>query len=407
MLPQELRNELFSFIRNNLSDGKPALYYEAIFKEFSERFLDHYIYSAEMLKSYIAYYNKGEFYLGNQYLAKDASVELDPYDEVKHYLITAKMPVESDKICSALSHIPPRRVMQILGSNSEFINNGVLVNNGANSYCHVDVVQLSKEDLSNIRKIIEEAISEHEFLSGNELIASIRAKYPQILDNNAQITALGMRDAIKYRLRNSFSFAGNVISSRKKALSMADVFSSYAKTHPSFTVAELSQLASDMGSTIYFDSVYANAIRTEERRFVSKENAHFQVEETDAVLDSFCLGDFIPLQEIKSFSFFPDAGYPWNSFLLESYAYSYSKKYRLLHSNFNRSSCAGAIVKRSSDIDSFDTLLARALASSDIPLTSEEALNYFVKMGYLVRRNYANIESVLLQAKTIRNTKGT
>lgn len=407
MLPQELRNELFSFIRNNLSDGKPALYYEAIFKEFSERFLDHYVYSAEMLKSYIAYYNKGEFYLGNQYLAKDASVELDPYDEVKHYLITAKMPVESDKICSALSHIPQSKVMQILGSNLEFVNNGVLVNNGSSSYCHVDVVQLSKEDLSNIKKIIEEAISEHDFLSGNELIASIRAKYPHIIDNNAQITPLGMRGAIKYRLQRSFSFAGNVISARNRPLSMADVYSSFAKSHSSFSMDELTQLSSDMGSTIYFDSVYENAIRIDEKRFVSKENAHFQIEETDSVLDSFCVGDFIPFQEINSFSFFPESGYPWSTFLLESYVYSFSQKYRLLHSNFSRKSSAGAIVKRSSGIDNFDSLLAHALAASDTAITADAAISFFVKRGYLVRRNYANIESVLLQAKTIRNTKGT
>lgn len=61
MLPTELREELFSYIRSSLNSGKTALYYEAIFKEFSERFLDHYIYSADMLKSYIAYYNNGEF----------------------------------------------------------------------------------------------------------------------------------------------------------------------------------------------------------------------------------------------------------------------------------------------------------------------------------------------------------
>ena len=407
MLPQELRNELFSFIRNNLSDGKPALYYEAIFKEFSERFLDHYVYSAEMLKSYIAYYNKGEFYLANQYLAKDASVELDPYDEVKHYLITAKMPVESDKICNALSHIPQSKVMQILGSNLEFVNNGVLVNNGSSSYCHADVVQLSKEDLSNIKKIIEEAISEHDFLSGNELIASIRAKYPHIIDNNAQITPLGMRGAIKYRLQRSFSFAGNVISARNRPLSMADVYSSFAKSHSTFSMDELTQLSSDMGSTIYFDSVYENAIRIDEKRFVSKENAHFQIEETDSVLDSFCVGDFIPFQEINSFSFFPESGYPWSTFLLESYVYSFSQKYRLLHSNFSRKSSAGAIVKRSSGIDNFDSLLAHALAASDTAITTDAAISFFVKRGYLVRRNYANIESVLLQARTIRNTKGT
>ena len=407
MLPPELREELFAFIRDSLNAGKPALYYEAIFREFSERFLDHYIYSVEMLKSYISFYNNGEFFLSGQYVSKDGAVEANPYDEVKEYLIAAGVPVESDKICLDLSHIPERKIMQILGSNAEFVNNGVLVNNGANSYFHVDVIQFSEEDLNAIRALIADTIRQREFISGTELVDTMRVKLPHITDNNAQVSSLGLRDAIKFHLRDYFSFAGNVISSKNKQISMADVFSSYAKNNPEFTIAELAKLAEEMNSSIYFDSVYENAIRVDAKRFISKAMAHFKIEETDAVIDRFCQTDFVSLQDITAFSFFPDAGYPWNTHLLESYVYAFSKKYRLLHSGFNRGSSVGAVVKRASGIVSFDELLSQALAGSDTRLSKEDALSFFVNRGFLARRNYSNIEAVLLQAKTKRNTKGT
>ena len=406
MLPAELREELFSYIRSSLNTGKTALYYEAIFKEFSERFLDHYIYSAEMLKSYIAYYNNSEFYLDSKYLSKEAAVEVYPFDDVKEYLLAAGVPVESDQICRDLSHIPQKTVMFILGSNAEFVNNGVLVANGSNSYFFIDVVELTDEDIDNIAALIQNGVEEREFLSGNELIEAIRARYPHILESNAQISPLGMRDAIKYRLKDRFSFTGNVISKLNQAITMSDVFGKYAKDHPEFTISELATLAEEMNSGVYFDDVYVYALRIDAKRFVSKEMVRFQVAETDAAIENACSADYFPLRAIQTFSFFPDAGYPWNTVLLESYGYSFSQKYRLLHAGFNRTSSVGALVKRSSGIDSFDALLVRALADSTEKLDKEAALAFFVKQGYLARRIYSGIEAVLLEAKAIRNKKG-
>ena len=406
MLPEDLRDKLFDYIRSSLSSGKTALYYEAIFREFSERFLDHYIYSADMLKSYIAFYNNGEFYMDSKYVSREAAVEVNPFDDVKEYLLAAGGPVESEQICQDLSHIPQRTVMQILGSNAEFVNNGVLVANGTNSYFFIDVVELSDEDIDNIAALIQDGIEEREFLSGNELIEAIRARYPHILERNSRLSSLGMRDAIKYHLKDRFSFTGNVISKLNQAISMADVFSKYAKDHPEFTVSELTTLAEEMKSGVYFDDVYAHALRIDAKCFVSKEQVHFHIAETDSAIENSCADDYFPLKAIHTFSFFPEAGYPWNTVLLESYGYSYSKKYRLLHVGFNRTSSVGALVKRSAGIDSFDALLARALADSKEKLDKDAALAFFVKQGYLARRNYSNIEAVLLEAKTIRNKKG-
>ena len=359
-----------------------------------------------MLKSYITYYNNGEFHLDSKYISKEAAVEVNPFDDVKEYLLAAGVPVESDQICQDLSHIPQRTIMWILGSNAEFVNNGVLVANGSNSYFFIDVVELSDEDIDNIAALIHNGIEDREFLSGNELIEAIRARYPHILESNAHISSLGMRDAIKYRLKDRVSFTGNVISKLNQAISMADVFGKYAKDHPEFTISELSTLAEEMKSGVYFDDVYVHALRIDAKRFVSKKYVHFQVEKTDAAIENACSADYFPLKAIQVFSFFPDAGYPWNTVLLESYGYSFSQKYRLLHAGFNRTSSVGALVKRSSGIESFDALLARALGDSTEELNKDAALAFFVKQGYLARRNYSNIEAVLLEAKTIRNKKG-
>ena len=114
MLPAELREELFRAIRENLVDGKSAVYYEALFRSFSESFLDYYIYDANMLKAYIAFYNNGEFHLGNKYISMDATAEVNPQEEIKNYLIASGCPIDTEEICATLAHIPQQKVLQIL-----------------------------------------------------------------------------------------------------------------------------------------------------------------------------------------------------------------------------------------------------------------------------------------------------
>ena len=291
--------------------------------------------------------------------------------------------------------------MQILGMNAEFVNNG------KSYYFHVSVINLSQEELDNIAALISDMIEEKEFISGNELVSAIKAKYPYIIDNNQNFSALGMRDAIKYNLQDRFSFSGNVISGKGKWMSMADVFANYAKGRSVFDIAELVTLAEEMNSSVYFEAVYENSLRISQSQFVSKEQAQFHIHETDMAIDRFCNGKYIPIKAVTEFGSFPDAGFPWNPYLLAHYVYSYSKRYKLLTAGFNRNTSVGAIVSRNSGIESFDDFLAIALAEGNCILKKENALNFLVDQGYLARRNYSNIEKILIQANAQRNMKGT
>lgn len=405
MLPTEIREKLFGAIREGLAGGKKAIYYEALFRSFSESFLDYYIYDADMLKAYIAFYNKGEFHMGNQYISKDAGTEVNPVEEVKNYLAAAGRPIESEEICETLSHIPQKKVMQILGTNSEFIHNGR--SNGKGSYFHVSILHLTEEELDHVSTLIADAIDGKTFVSGNELLEMIQARYPYILESNPLISMMGMRDALKYHLGNRFSFKGNIISDPTRAISMADVFGNYARTHTAFTMAELKNLAVEMNASVYLDAVYDNSLRISKEQFVSKEYAQFRIEDTDRVIARFCTGSFIPIGNIREFGTFPDAGYPWTAFLLEQYVYGYSKQFKLLHAGFNRECSVGAIVRKEAGIDQFNDLLSIALGESATPIKKDNALSFFVVQGYLARRNYSDIEKVLIQANTYRNRKGT
>lgn len=400
MLDEDMKVKLFSYISNSFQSGKSVIYYETLFKDFSDDFFGCCMYNAGMLHAYLAYMNDGSYFVGKDYILKDASVKVEPYDEIKECLIRQAAPMGYGEIFVALSHIPEQKIKTILAQNGEFVSNG------RGQYFHIDITAFSDDEVEDITEIIENAIAEKEFISGNELVDSIKKKYSYVIEQNALLSDIGLRNAIGYKLRDKFSFNGNIISSGGKSLSMMEVFADFCRKRASFTLDELKIFKQELGTVIYFDAVYENSLRISKNKFVSKTQASFRTKETDAAIDRFCDGDYIAIRKINQFGLFPDAGFSWNSFLLEHYVAMYSPNYKLLHSNYNEGACVGGIVKKSSGIDTFNELVIDVLARNGIPLQKETALQYLCNEGYLARRNYSGIEQLLIKAKELRNQKG-
>ena len=399
MLSEEMKEQILSFIDRCFEEGRSAVYYEAIFREFSDELLDHNVYNAEMLKAYLTHYVSDTYYVGRSYLSTEVRADVDPVDEVRQCLKQYDAPVQVDEICDSLSHITEDRVRFILGSNGEFVRNS------KGEYFHADSLDLTEEELENIAAIIDSAIEVHEFISGNELYDAIQNKYPYTFEKNAVFSVIGWRDALKYKLADRFSFVGNIISRAGTSLSMSDVFAEYGKGRQRFSLDELEQFADSIGTTIYFDSLYTNAIRISHKWFVSKESARFSVLETDAVLDRFCDGNYMPIGDVTEFALFPDASYPWTEYLLEQYVAFFSEKFYLMHGNYNKNCAVGAIVRKTCHFDSFDELVTVILAHSEISLRKKEVLDYLAENGYIARRSYTNIEALMITARAMRNQK--
>ena len=399
MLSEEMKEQILSFVDRCFEEGRSAVYYEAIFREFSEELLDHNIYNAEMLKAYLAHYVSDMYYVGRSYLATEVRAEVDPIDEVRQCLKQYDVPVQVEELCDSLSHIAEDRVRFILGSNGEFVRNS------KGEYFHADSLDLTEEELENIAAIIDSANEEHEFISGNELYNAIQIKYPYTFEKNAAFSVIGWRDALKYKFGDRFSFVGNIISKAGTSLSMSDVFAEYGKGRQRFSLDELEQFADSIGTTIYFDALYTNAARISHQWFVTKESLRFSVLETDAVLDRFCDGNYIPISAVTEFAVLPDASFPWTEYLLEQYVAFYSENFYLMHGNYNKNCAVGAIVRKTRHFETFDELVTDILAHSDIPLRKKEGLDYLAANGYIARRSYTNIEALIINARATRNQK--
>ena len=398
MLSESASDALQSYLAKCFDEGKTAVYFDALYKEFESEFENSHINNPGMLKTYLAHVYKGKYFIHRSYITAVAGVEVDPAIEVREYMIAAGLPVTKDDLKSEFSHIDEKELIRVIqGANSD-----EFVRNQQGEYFHADIIKFSQQEMDTIRGLIQSAIADKDYMAGKELIDSIASRLPEINERYPFLTPFGLRDAIAYKLRDEFSFKGKIISTYGQDLSMTDVFAHFASVHEHFTLDQLNSLKLDLNTPIYFDPVYENSLRVSMDDFVSRNQARFDVDATDDAISRFCTGDYIALKNISFFGSFPDAGFPWNVFLLEHYVASFSKKYKLLHLNFIASTPAGAIVSRSSNFDNFDDVLANELAKSNIPMDAESSLQYLVDTGFLARKRYTGIEQVLMRAKQQR-----
>ena len=400
MLSQEKKEKLLQYIEDKFSSGCDAIYYSALFSEFEEAFQGERIYTPEMLKTYLSYINKGNYVLQRSYLAKDYTVQMNPEDDIREYLKEAAGPVEVERLAAELSYIPEQKIKFALSTNNDFIWNTT------GEYFYEDCVHFSNSELEWISQFIMDGIEERDFVTGNELVEAVETHFPDIKEMYQWITPVGMRNVIGYKLNDRFSFNGNIISKYGEDLSMAEVYAKYCRKHSRFTLDELNVLKQELGSTIYFDEIYANSLRISQNEFVSQDMAQFDVEATDDAIGRICTGQYMSLQEIRDFGTFPYAGYPWNEYLLEHFVANYSQKFMLLHIGYSANVCAGAIVKQASSFKDFNDLLVDILANSNIVLDEDSALEYLRQQGYIARRRYSDIGRIVTEAKVVRSKKG-
>ena len=400
MLSQEKKEKLLQYIEDKFVSGCDAIYYSALFSEFEEAFQGERIYTPEMLKTYLSYINKGNYVLQRSYLAKDYTVQMNPEDDIREYLKEAAGPVEVERLAAELSYIPEQKIKFALSTNNDFIWNAT------GEYFYEDCVHFSNSELEWISQFIVDGIEERDFVTGNELVEAVEAHFPDIKEMYQWITPVGMRNVIGYKLNDRFSFNGNIISKYGEDLSMAEVYAKYCRKQSRFTLDELNVLKQELGSTIYFDEIYANSLRISQNEFVSQDMAQFDVEATDEAIGRICTGQYMSLQEIRDFGTFPYAGYPWNEYLLEHFVANYSQKFMLLHIGFSANVCAGAIVKQASSCKDFNDLLVDILANSNIVLDEDSALEYLRQQGYIARRRYSDIGRIVTEAKVVRSKKG-
>ena len=397
VLDEETNNKLITYIFERIDSGDKAVYFSRIWTEFTEEFSSQNIYGKEMLKHYLQKelgtlfsFNDECLYIGEEFNTVDLN------SKISEVLIEVGLPISVLDIIQKLPDFEENEIKKCLNDNPRFIRNK------PNEYFDVSIIDISHDEIKIISNILKHEISTRGFISWKELLELLSLKLANFDERFSLITEIGLRDVLRFHLNKEFSFNGNIISETNKKLSMKTIYESFARERDSFTLDELNTLKNELGSTIYFDAIYSNAIRISQTQFVKKGSIDFDVERIDCAISTFCSGEYIAISDVTSFSSFPYVGVSWNEYLLEYYVAEYSNKFKLIHTGFNADVCVGAIVKRSSKFESFQDVQIDALSKCSDVLGEDNALDYLCNHGFLARRRKASDFHLIVEKARIK-----
>ena len=383
MLSEEKANRIHKYILDVFDEGKDIVYYSSLYEYFKDDLIDTNISSVNILKELLKYLYADEFFFGEDSIESKESTKIDANSMILNYLISQDHNILVSDLNKEFSNIPAEKISDILRSHNSIIFN----RNGKNAEVfHADVLDLTKDEYQKIRSFMKNEIQNYQYLTDVQLYKWAKENMEEFFGKYDWLTQIGLRDAIAYKFRNEIYLNSKIFCSIEDIYDVDRVYEEFGLYHSAFTVNDLRNLAEELGGNINLKKVFKNSVRINQNDFVSKENIHFDVTQTDQTIENFISSEYIPITAIQQFAFFPNCGYPWNHYLLQSYLISYSRKFDFLCRSLGIGNYAGAILARNSRFNDYDDVLIDVLANANIQLTTNNANQYLMDNHYIFNK---------------------
>lgn len=370
------------------------LYFEKFFNENEESLTTGGIFSFEMLKEIIVNYANINYVRNNFCLLQEENMTEAEALEKDILLVWGEECLQNyNDLQSKLKYIPIEKIKYGVASRSCFVWDS------SETYTTVFKLKITEEQKEYIYKSVISVCKESGYCCLDDVAMD------DVLAENYEFNVLTVYALVfEVLLSKEFNRNSKVVYSEKIEGSPAERLQKYCEGKKQCSLQELLDqyelFTGHRRQEQTLDIGNAAMIRVDEELFVSDENVVFDVEVIDSLLINIIKNDFIAMKEVISFSLFPFFGYSWNYFVLESYCRRFSKKFKYMALTAN-SKNAGAIVKKECNLD-FHHIMAKSVAESEIELTNKNVLEYLVRIGFLSRCQYKQIDDLILVALEIR-----
>lgn len=399
-----IEQDTFVFIRKTIEalahDGSKILFYDCIYDSDASGMEDHYISSADQLKAIMKQCRQSIFESVSEiYFAKNfvsllgEQMEKDAVTIEIQRVWSGSQTRRTDELAEQLPAIPEEYVRRYLSGNTAF----VWISEGV--YFNMQLFVISEEEKEAILSFVAGECNDKGYASISDV------PFGNTEEENYELSAIGLQEAIYNAvLLNQYHLNGKILTRDNITLDVVTLAKQYLIGKNECTFDEMDKKVEEIAGTRYrymaYDALYSTMVRVDKNRYVAHQYVKFDVEAIDEILSEMIKDKFLAIKEITSFALFPVCGYPWNHYLLESYCYSYSKRYCLKVVGFNDKN-AGIIVE--SDVtDGYNELLAQAAARAKIELNAETVGQYYFETGYMGKRKFSDLESIVERAKAIR-----
>lgn len=392
---------IHSIIEKLTLDGSQILFYDCICDYDTEGMEAHYITSAEHLKSILKQCQESVFDdIDEMFFAKNFISFVGEHTEreavtLEMQRVWGKCQTRHvEELSEQLPAIPDEHIRRYLSGSTAF----VWVSEGV--YFSMERFIIAEDEEREILSFVADECESKGYASISDVPLGNTA------EENYELTAVGLQVAIYNKvLTKDYRLNGKILTKANDAkLDVVSLAKQYLTDKEECTFDEMDKKVTEIAGSRYryvaYEALYSSMVRTDKNRYVAHKYVKFDVDATDEMLSEMIKDRFVAIREITSFALFPLCGLPWNHYLLESYCYSYSKKYCLKVFGFNDKNAG--VIAENSVTDGYNELLAQAAAREKIELSTEAVGQYYFETGYMGKRRFSDLESIVERAKAIR-----
>lgn len=393
-ISDEVFDSIIEKISNIFAEGYRVIYYEELFGKNFEWFDERHISSWELIRE-ILDKKSDDIYVSKNFL-RQSTEHINEADAVEQELerVWGDNVVHTyDEMYECLPYIPDEKIKFYLSYSKKFVWTTW------ETFACIDKVVITEEEK---QAIIDYVTNECE-LVGHASIANV--PLGNIEEENYLISKTAIYDALYYLiLKDKFVRNGKILTKINGEVNTLTLAKAYCEGKEICSFTELNDYVTSINGTanrqVTFRAAYDQMVRVEEDKFVADNSVNFDIDAIDELLEDIINGDFASIKSVATFVMFPNCGFTWTHYLIESFCYRFSKKFRLDVINFNDKN-AGIIAKKEVEL-SFADMLAVVAANSNLDLNVELIGQYLYDNGYVARRKMPLIDTAVEKAKRIR-----
>lgn len=296
-------------------------------------------------------------------------------------------------LTNRLPYIPTDKIAWSLSASDEF----VWVSEG--KYFRIRYFVCGKDDADRIIEFVSDECNTKGYASITDVPMG------EVEEENYELSTTALYSAVyNYVLKGHFYLNGKILTIDQNGVDITDLLKAYCRDRDECTASELmnraEELTGNSNKQYSLTALYDTLVRADSNLFVSEGQVSFDVDVIDDLLKKIIGARFAPIRKVSTFVLFPTCGINWNHYVLESYCYRFSKKYRLSVLNYNDKN-VGVIVAANLPL-TYNEIICEAVANADIELTQEEVGEYLFSNGFSARRKYSNMPEIIEKAKSIR-----
>ena len=397
VLSDEKADMLMETIARMFGNGAPYIEYQALIDMQHETNNSYLlpIKTAEELSLYLRYTCADYVYFRQKISESKTLKTPDLMERITEYVLHTGRIVSLDELRKEFPFLSRKTIRQR-------IDREVILETKNERYLHVENVCFDENDYREIGEYIASELRTSAPLTYNRLFEVLPEHFAECLRDLYKDSKDLMCQLLEKQYGNLYKFGTSGITRVGDGTSGLDALLDNEFDHQArITMTDIEAWMKRIGTTSYstvFTYIYDHFCRISESDFVKAEDVTFDIGTIDEMLDAQRSGDYLLMKDI-TFDQFPYAGYQWNKYLLYSYIYRYSQRYKLrnaVHFPVKRGEGGLAVIKSMNK--KYDELLSDYLLRQRRYYKSEtEIIDVLFEAKLIYFRRYKNAPTLFSQ----------